>query len=290
MAYRNRYLRFPGGKPKAVTLSYDDGIRADLKLAEIINKHDMKCTFNIPSAWITPEGTPGHLGEKEIKEYLIDAGHEIAVHCADHRAPAVTRAIAGIRQIIDNRDFLERVTGTFVRGMAYPNEGIRTFQPGMDYETVKQYLKNLDIAYSRSLGGDNDSFEFPQDWYNWIPTAHHDNPNIFDYIDKFLAYNPEERVISDRSSKIFYMWGHSYEFNNNDNWDRLEIICEKIGGKEDTWYATNIEIYDYIQAYNSLRYTADEKKVYNPTLIDVYFDIDGKKYVIKSGETIIIDQ
>lgn len=174
--------------------------------------------------------------------------------------------------------------------MAYPNEGIRTFQPGMDYETVKQYLKNLDIAYSRSLGGDNDSFEFPQDWYNWIPTAHHDNPNIFDYIDKFLAYNPEERVISDRSSKIFYMWGHSYEFNNNDNWDRLEIICEKIGGKEDTWYATNIEIYDYIQAYNSLRYTADEKKVYNPTLIDVYFDIDGKKYVIKSGETIIIDQ
>ena len=36
---RYQFLRFPGGKPKAVTLSYDDGCAEDLHLLEIINKY-----------------------------------------------------------------------------------------------------------------------------------------------------------------------------------------------------------------------------------------------------------
>lgn len=32
-----KFMRFPGGKSKAITLSYDDGCTADLKLLEIID-------------------------------------------------------------------------------------------------------------------------------------------------------------------------------------------------------------------------------------------------------------
>ena len=81
------------------------------------------------------------------------------------------------------------------------------------------------------------------------------------------------------------MWGHSYEFRNADNWEHLEEICAKLGGKDDTWYATNMEIHDYVEAYNSLVYSADGRKVYNPTLIRIWVDVDGVLYDIAPGET-----
>ena len=59
-----------------------------------------------------------------------------------------------------------------------------------------------------------------------------------------------------------------------------------LGGKDDTWYATNIEIYDYTMAYNALVYSADASKIYNPTLKEVWLEIDSKIYSVKSGETL----
>ena len=36
---RYKFMRFPGGKKKAVTLSYDDGVTQDRRLVEIFNKY-----------------------------------------------------------------------------------------------------------------------------------------------------------------------------------------------------------------------------------------------------------
>lgn len=84
------------------------------------------------------------------------------------------------------------------------------------------------------------------------------------------------------------MWGHSYEFERDNNWNLLDEICEKLSGKDDIWYATNGEIYDYVEAYNSLSYSADGTIIYNPTLFEIWFDVDGKLYSIKPGETLKI--
>ena len=35
---RAMYLRFPGGKAKALTFSYDDGVEQDVPLLEILRK------------------------------------------------------------------------------------------------------------------------------------------------------------------------------------------------------------------------------------------------------------
>ena len=45
------FLRFPGGKPKAFTMSYDDGVRQDIRLAQICTRYGVKCTFNINTFW-----------------------------------------------------------------------------------------------------------------------------------------------------------------------------------------------------------------------------------------------
>ncbi len=272
-----------------MTFSYDDGVRADIRLAEIFNKYGMKGTFNINSLIMGANETSGRLTFDEVKKYILDQGHEVATHGANHRAPLKQRPIDVIRDTLDCRLQLEKAYGVIIRGMAYPDSGIRIHTPGSaHYPEVREYLSALDIAYSRTLGGDNDSFELPEDFYAWMPTAHHNNPAIMDYIDKFLSINENTYGYANKTPKLFYIWGHSYEFNNNNNWERIEEICEKLGGKSDTWYATNIEICDYIKAYESLVYSADGSIAYNPTLYTVWFWADQKNYVIAPGETVKI--
>ena len=84
------------------------------------------------------------------------------------------------------------------------------------------------------------------------------------------------------------MWGHSYEFDRDNNWELMETLCQKLAHNDEIWYATNIEIYDYVQAYKSLRYSANGRMIYNPTLYTIWLDADGTLYHIKPGETLHI--
>ena len=282
---RYRFMRYPEGRAKAVTLSYDDGIPEDKRFSDIISEYGIKCTFNLNAKILRGDA----LTDEEIKEYMIGRGHEIAVHGALHRAEGSQRPIEGIKDILDCRLDLEKRFGIIVRGMAYPDTGINYFANGATYEKIKSYLVDLDIAYSRTLGGDNNSFMLPGDWHAWMPTAHHNNPELNRYVDEFLALDLSPKAyLARRAPALFYLWGHSYEFERNNNWEILYEFCEKIANKDDVWYATNMEIYEYVKAYSSLVYSADGNTIYNPSLIKIWFDIDGKLYSICSGETINI--
>lgn len=282
---RYQFMRFPEGKLKAVTFSYDDGVVEDLRLADIFSKYEVKATFNINSALMGQNER--RLSAADLKEHIADRGHEIATHGADHLAPLKQRSIAGIRDTLECRLGLEEAFGGIIRGMAYPDSGIRCHTTGSaTYDEVRSYLKSLGISYARTLDGDNDGFMLPDDFYAWVPSAHHDNPKIFEYIDKFLNVSEDKLWHTSKMPLLFYIWGHSYEFERNNNWEHLDAICEKLSGKDDTWYATNIEICDYVHAYEALIYSADGSLVYNPTLIDVWFWADGKIYEVKSGETV----
>lgn len=280
MAYR--FIRFPGGRSKAVTFSYDDGSKQDKRLAQTLDRYGIKCTFNLNSSRLL-EGT--QLTVQDAEE-LILRGHEVAVHGKHHVACGIASPVEGIRDVLACREELETALGRIIQGMAYADSGVTCFANGTDYATVKKYLADLGIAYARSIGSDNDRFELPRDPYNWIPTAHHANPKIMDYIEKFVALSPDENYWANRNARLFFVWGHSYEFEHNGNWNLLEEICSALGGKEYIWYATNIEIHNYINAYNSLIWSADGKRVFNPTLTDVHFVAGDRYFCVKSGDTL----
>jgi peptidoglycan/xylan/chitin deacetylase (PgdA/CDA1 family) len=286
MGIKYVFLRFPEGKAKAVTLSYDDGCVNDPRLLETINKYGLKCTFNLVGKNVDA-GTP--LSVEFIKENILACGHEVATHGYYHRAQNKIRPVSGIRDTLDCRIALERAFGIIIRGMAFPDCSVNRFLQPDIYEKVKGYISDLEIAYIRTAGGDNDSFVLPDDWYNWMPTAHHDNPKVMEYIDSFVSLDVSNRYIASRDPRLFYLWGHAFEFERKNNWDHLEEICQRLGGKDDIWYATNIEIHDYVEAYKQLIYSADETMVYNPTLFDIWLDVDKKLYLIRSGETITIN-
>ncbi len=284
---RSVFMRYPEGKAKAVTFSYDDGVSQDKRLAEIFNKYGIKATFNFNSARIRSTS----YSKEDIQEIFLSKGHEIAVHGANHRANGNMRPIEGIRDVLDCRLELEERCGCIIRGMAYPDTGISFIGGFVNYEQIKNYLIELDIAYSRTLGGDNDGFYLPKDFHAWMPSAHHNNPKIMEFVDKFLALDISNKAYhARRASRLLYIWGHSYEFDRDNNWERIEEICQKVANNDEIWYATNIEIYDYVQAYKSLRYSANGKMVYNPTLFTIWLDVDSKLYKINPDETIRIDE
>ena len=53
-------------------------------------------------------------------------------------------------------------------------------------------------------------------------------------------------------------------FRTEEDWALMEQFCQLAGGREDTWYATNIEIVDYMADAARLQYTAAGDKVCNP--------------------------
>lgn len=277
------FMRYPGGLEKAFTISYDDGSKHDERLVETVNKYGIKGTFNL-----VPEHLDSEWGTTRafVKEYMLGKGHEIAAHGFTHRALGVVREIEGIRDVLDARLSLEKDFDIIIRGYAYPDRSVNRFKTPDIYAKVKSYLKELDIVYARLAGGDNDLFALPEDFYNWMPTCHHNNPEIMNYIDKFVNMDLSKLYRVQRDPKLFYMWGHSFEFDGNNNWEHLEEICKRISGKEDVWYATNMEIYNYTAAYKSLVYSADGMTVYNPTLYKIWFDVDGTMYTVDSGETV----
>lgn len=282
------FLRFPEGRQKAVTFSYDDGFKADKRLVEIFDRYGVKGTFNLCSSKVTADDDGERLTENEVKEYILGGGHEVALHGKNHHANGKLKPLDGIREVLDCRLELEEKFDMIINGMAYANSGITVLENGAEYQSIKGYLSDLGIAYSRTLGGDNDGFALPNDWYAWMPTAHHDNEKIFDYIDSFVAIRNDDTVYPHyRTPKLFYVWGHSFELDRNNNWDRMEEICKRFTASDGIWYATNIEIYNYVNAYNSLVFSADGSRVHNPTSQPVWFEKIGDKiYCVGPGETI----
>jgi hypothetical protein len=272
----NILMRYPGGRGRALTLSYDDGAIYDIRLMEIMQKYGLKGTFNINSGlFSTPEKMTRAMTKEQCVEEYRKAGMEVAVHGEMHTHWAHVPQGMCVRDIIRDREQLEEAFGTIIRGAAYPF--------GSCSDATVEALRAAGIVYCRTTVS-TESFSLPTDWLRLPATCHHKNPRLMELAKRFVE---EERS---RPPQLFYLWGHSYEFNNDQNWNVIEEFAEYVGNWEDIWYATNIEIYDYVDAYRRLRFSSDGRIVYNPSITEVFFmvGLGGKIYSVKPGETLTL--
>ena len=271
------YMRFPGGRGRALTLSYDDGVQQDKQLIEILNRYGLKCTFNISSGLYAEEGTVYEEGrvhrrmtQSEAYATYANSGHEIAVHGLTHPWLEKLPLASVVREIIEDRENLEAEYGGTVRGMAYPY--------GTFNDDVVSVIHNCGICYSRTVHS-TERFDMPTDWLRLPATCHHDNPKLMELAKNFLEQP------SWGAPWMFYLWGHSFEFEANNNWNVIEEFAEYMSGRDEVWYATNIEIYDYVKAYKQLNFNAKMNYVENPTAYELWFETEGKLYNVKPGES-----
>lgn len=272
-------MRLKDGKTKVLTLSYDDGVVQDIRLIEILNKYGLKATFNINSALYLGEDAVrerfyGRMKLSEAKALYTDSGHEVAVHAYTHPFLERLDTAEMIYEITEDRRAIERDYGVIARGMAYPF--------GTYNDKVVDVLDKCGIAYARTTRATL-NFKFPENWLVLNPTCHHKHGDLMSLAERFI--DPDDRY---KNAEMFYLWGHSYEFDNDDNWDVIERFAERVGGQEHIWYATNIEVYDYVKAYERLQSSYDKKIVHNPTAINLWFDHKGSVYCVKAGQTLHI--
>lgn len=249
-----------------LTMSYDDGKQEDRRLLEIFNRYGIKGTFNVNSGL---EGDPVRIPQEEYKE--LYKGHEIACHTVSH--PTIGRCPLELvaQEVLEDRKKLEAIMGYPVRGLAYPN--------GSESPEIRAMLPALGIRYGRVVGN-TDGFAMPDDFLQWKATCHH-NHNLLELGQKFVDLHKKQYLY------MMYVWGHSYEFTNNNNWELMEEFCKMAGGREDIWYATNIQIVDYMDVVQAARYAADGSFVYNPCVQSLWLCVDDEKYVeVKGGELV----
>ena len=217
---------------KAVTFSYDDGNEQDEKLLEIFNDYGMKATFHVNTGLDHDHGTWQYRDRLWVHRLnLRDCpslyrGHEVAVHGSLHQNLTELSPEALEEELGGDLRAITEIFGTRPVGMSYPY--------GVYNDIVVEKLKELDLRYGRGVASSR-SFAPQKDLLRFQPTCHHDDAQLFSLAEQFLAMEPE-------TPQIFYIWGHSYEFEGNQNWDRMKRLCEMLSGKADIFYGTNAEV------------------------------------------------
>ncbi|GIO87413.1 polysaccharide deacetylase [Paenibacillus faecis] len=265
MALPGIYYCFPEGKHKALTLSYDDGRRADERLVGMFNRYGIRGTFHLNSGLL---GQEDRIGAEEVA--ALYRGHEVSVHTVTHPTMARCPMEQIVAEILDDRKNLERLLKVPVRGMSYPN--------GSYSKEIVDLLPHLGIEYARTVrthGG----FGLPEDWLRWEATCHHKD-RLIERAESFVSLHKKQYLY------LMYVWGHSYEFDLDNNWELMERFCELTGGRDDIWYATNIEIVDYMKACQWLKFSASREFVHNPGAASVWLSVDGRVVEVPGGRQV----
>ena len=278
------YMLFPDGKNKALTLSYDDGVQQDIRLIETLDKYGLKCTFNINSYSFEEEErefAPGQVHRRmarreaaEVYSKAIANGHEVATHGYSHPFLDKLPSEMVSYEIVEDRKRLEEMFGKVIKGHAYPY--------GATSAKVVDVLRNCGILYARTTAATK-RFDIPTDWLRLPSTCHHNEPSLMQLADQFL--NEPSRY---PNPKLFYLWGHTYEFDNNNNWEVIEKFAEYVGNRNDVWYANNMQVYEYVEAYRALQFSSNGNTVYNPSCHTVWFISGTDKVKVAPGETVKI--
>ena len=223
------------GKKKAITFSYDDGVTQDIRLIKLLNKYNLKCTFNLNSGLLGKSGQLLREGvdvrHDKIHPDMVRSvyeGHEVATHSVTH--PYFTRLTDEeiVREIEDDRIRLSELVGYDVVGHAYPM--------GDCDRRVADVLQNrTGVKYARTVISTH-NFDLQTDMHLFNPTVYHhrEMDEMFRLGEEFLKLKTDE-------PKLFYIWGHAYEFDIHDDWVRFEEFLEMISGREDIFYGTNTE-------------------------------------------------
>ena len=278
------FMRYPGGKDRALSFSYDDAPEADIRLMDILKKNGLKGTFFVNGGRRAPEGTPSRNGKpphrtmtrsEQIALYK-DSGMEVAAHGFTHAFLDQLPGHEIFNEIHTDRLTLEEDFGCFVRGMGCPY--------GEMNELSMAVVRSYGLAYYRQTGHTR-KFELPNDWLKFQVTCHHKDPELMD-----LARNFAEKPVR-YAPTMFVVGGHAWEFDTRDTWYIIEEFAQYMANRPEIWYATILEICEYTQAFRQLVYSADMRTIYNPTCRTLYYQVGDSKWSnvvgsIGPGETI----
>lgn len=223
------------GKTKALTFSYDDAVTQDQRLIALLDKYGMKGTFNLNSGFlgtanslVREDVTVAHVKPRPCEIEKIYRGHEVAVHTLTHPMLPSLPDEEVIRQVEEDRIALSKLVGYEVVGMAYPGGGVN-----FDHRVSELIRKHTGVRYARTTVSAHD-FLPQENLYEFKPSVYHHREwdKMFEMGEEFLKLKTDE-------PRVYYVWGHAYEFDIENTWDRFEEFLKMMAGRDDIAYVTN---------------------------------------------------
>jgi glycosyltransferase involved in cell wall biosynthesis/peptidoglycan/xylan/chitin deacetylase (PgdA/CDA1 family) len=241
--------------PRIVTLSWDDGHRADLRVAELLKARGLAATFYVPV-----ERDERSLTGSDLR-MLASAGFEIGAHGYSQKFLWQLSAEELAAEIEPCRPALEDTIGEPVTMFCYPR--------GRYDDNVVRALKRAGYQGARTVRMLSTSLEF--DPFE-IPTTAQIYPHErLDYIRNVLRgwkLDSLKTCLTNRgrlsnwlnlSKKLFdsvlenggiwHIYGHSWELDGRNLWKDLEELLEYVSHREGVLYVPNGQLLSTIQEF-----------------------------------------
>lgn len=216
----------------------------------MLKQYGLKATF-----YISPrnrEFTEGDLlTQQEIRE--ISSAFEIGSHTVTHpRLPTIPQSQAR-EEIANSKTILEDITGQEVSSFCYPGGAYTSVHTQLVKDAGYRYARTV-VRYAFIV---DEPYEAPTSLHtydHWSDLYHHwsDLWKIARFA-KFRSVSPRQyykwdslgRAMFDRvagTGGVFHIWGHSWEIDQHNDWERLEGMFRYISARPGVKYVTNGEL------------------------------------------------
>lgn len=265
---------YPGGRSKAFSISYDDGVLQDIRFVSLLSQYGLKGTFNLNSGLMRSRFTWTHESGLEVtrlsesEAMKLYNGHEVASHTLTH--PYMDSLSRGdiLMQLTTDRMNLENLFDRQILGFAVP------FLYYSD--EIAACARQAGFVYARISETTND-FSVPSDPYHWRGSKFHWDEDLEAFIDKFLQTNQELALCQ--------LVGHSYDLDVFHLWEKMERIFRKISDSSDIAPMTNLDLVRYTAAMNRLEIRED--RILNPTALDLWLRAGEEIVVLHPGDFVM---
>ena len=220
-----------------VLTSWDDGHPCDMRIAELLTKHDLAGTFFVP---ISNREGKDVMGDEQIRH--LDQGFEIGGHTLTHRYLHGKIADEIVRhEVFEGKRILEECIGHGITGFCYPG--------GKFNDRAVQAIKDAGFEYARTT--ENLRMDLGKDRWH-IPTTFQFYPhkaavlgrNTLRYpsVSKlplvaqrfrqkdFVSYLIETAEQCASMNGVFHLWGHSWEIEQHQLWSELNTLFQALAG------------------------------------------------------------
>lgn len=207
-----------------ITTSWDDGNKADFKIARLLKKYGLEGTFYIPIKY-----RHRNLNNREI--FRLSRKFEIGSHGLTHRRLIFLNKNEKVKEIVESKKLLEKIICKEVKCFAYPF--------GVYDRKSLEYVKNTGYVFARTTG--EFCFEKPKNPLLSSISLELSNkisrvlsPKCFGYIVRGCSWTKIAEMLFDKMPKngVFHIFGHSWQIEKNNDWNNLEKLFEHITNRK----------------------------------------------------------
>ena len=230
---------------KIITTSWDDGHPLDFRLAELLEKYNLKGTFYVPKH----NSQNMVMEENEIR--VLSERHEIGGHTLNHVNLKMLDNQGLRKEIHGSYQWLKEITGKNPNSFCPPfgayNDSVLAAIKHAGFTTIRTtQLLSIDqremIAHTTIQLYNHSTFTYAK---HLIKRARV-NDLIF-----WLSSGPTSKLLKltdyylseiDERGGCFHLWGHSWEIEKFNLWGNLELLLKHLSQRDGFKSLTNEEL------------------------------------------------